>query len=84
MSGTTFRSKTVVTRKPHRCIFCWAGIPAGERCWYWSGVYDGDFQSSYGHAECQEAFDDDGCEEFTPGDYPVPDRIRKMYSEVSA
>lgn len=83
MSDCTFIHRQVHTRKPHRCIFCWAPIPIGELCWYWTGVYDGEFQSSHGHAECQSSFEDDGCEEFTPGDYPVPDRIRTLYTAVA-
>lgn len=79
MSNCTLRSKIVVTRKPHHCIFCWAGIPKGDNANHWVGVYDGDFQANYAHPECQTAWEDDGADEFTPGDYPVPDRIRQHY-----
>jgi hypothetical protein len=76
VSDTTIQSKDVKTRKPHRCVFCWSGIPVGELANYWCGVYDGEFQSNHAHQECLQAWLDDGAEEFTPGDYPAPERIR--------
>jgi hypothetical protein len=85
MSDVTFQSRVVKTRKKHRCIFCWASIPVGESARYMAGVQDGEFQSDYGHAECYTAWETD-CEfndydfEFTPGDYPVPQRIRDYYA----
>jgi hypothetical protein len=87
VSDLTLQAKTVKTRTPHRCIFCWAAIPVGELAHYWSGLYDGEFQSSYGHSECQARWEED-CEfndydiEFMPGDYPVPQRIREYYASA--
>lgn len=84
MSDCTLRLRMVRTRKPHRCIYCWAMIPVEELCSYWVGVYDGKFNSNYGHVECQTAFEDDDCEDFCPGDYPVPERIREFYSKKAS
>jgi hypothetical protein len=80
MSDVTFQVKVVKTRKKHRCVFCWASIPVGELAHFWAGIYDGEFNSNYGHAECQTAWEDHGDEEFMPGEYPVPQRIRDYYA----
>jgi hypothetical protein len=77
---STLRSKYVTTRKPHRCEFCSAAIPVGDRAHYWAGVYDGEFQSNYGHRECQLAWELSGDGDFIMGELPVPTRIRDFYS----
>jgi len=77
VADCTFESKTVKTRKPHRCIGCWAPIAVGEECHYWSGVFDGELGSNHMHKECEAGWDG---EDFTPGDFPVPQRVREQFS----
>jgi hypothetical protein len=77
---STLRSKYVTTRKPHRCAFCSAAIPVGDRAHYWAGVYDGEFQSNYGHRECQLAWELSGDDDFIMGEFPIPVRIRDFHN----
>lgn len=76
MSTFTALSKWVVARKRHRCDGCWGPIPVGEEHYYWRGVFDGAWQENRLHRECEQAHANDGYEEFIPGDYPVPERLR--------
>lgn len=71
-------------RKDHRCAGCGARIPKGEDHYNYRGIYGGDWQNWRMHEECHAAYDADGDDEFIEGDYPVPDRIRSMYEQVSA
>lgn len=63
-------------KKNHRCEACYAVIPAGERHFHFKGMYHGDWQNWRMHTECHDSHEADGCEEFMPGEFPVPDRIR--------
>jgi hypothetical protein len=49
----------------------------GEECHYWSGVFDGELGSNHMHKECEAGWDG---EDFTPGDFPVPQRVREQFS----
>ena len=48
-------SKTVKTKKIHRCEQCGTAIDAGETCTSATGSYCGDFYSYYIHPECEAA-----------------------------
>ena len=65
-----------VARKPHRCIWCFAAIPVGERYTQQSGFYDGRAYRSRYHDECFDDLADGSDFEFTPGCGDVPERLR--------
>ena len=69
--------KWVKGSKPHRCVGCWTQISKGEVHFNYHGRYDGDWQNWRMHKECQESWDVNGCGEFTPGDFPIPDRLKE-------
>lgn len=75
--------KHVVGRKRHRCMACWSFIPVKEKHHHCKGMYDGDWQNWRMHNECFESYKADGYGEFTPGDYPVPYRVKEMYGVAS-
>jgi hypothetical protein len=64
--------KTLKTRKSHRCEWCYERIVAGETCYRYKGMYDGDWQNWYMHPECYEDFRNSGDDEFTPGSAERP------------
>lgn len=47
--------KEVKCRKRHVCIWCGEDINMGDKAMYFSGIYEGDFQSHYMHPECDSA-----------------------------
>ncbi len=47
-------SKFVTTRKPHQCWGCGEAFPAGTRMDYTTGVFCGDFYSSYYCEDCHD------------------------------
>ena len=47
-------SKNVKTRKEHNCAFCGRTILAGSEVFYWGGMYNGEFQSSYACNWCDD------------------------------
>lgn len=51
-----YNTRKVTTRKPHRCAQCSHIIPAGTKCFYSSGVFEGDFMSDYEHLDCHAAW----------------------------
>jgi len=57
MSATTLSYKTVKTRKTHRCDICGRQIRKGAKAHYWSGIYEGAFQSGYAHSVCQHLWE---------------------------
>lgn len=72
MSYTLLSERTRVARKPHRCIWCWEAIPAGESYVDERSVHDGEFQQHHFHPECRDAMQeaavaDGGVIEWTPG-----------------
>lgn len=75
-------AKTVTGRKAHRCEACYCWIPKGEPHHHFKGMFDGEWQDWRMHDECYKSYCADGCEEFTPGDFPVPERIKQHYAEV--
>lgn len=68
--------KWVVGRKLHRCTACYALIAKGESHYNYRGMYENEWQNWRMHKECFDAWDADGCEEFMPGDFPAPDRLK--------
>lgn len=68
----------IVARKDHRCQGCLSKIPKGEMHYQFKGAYEGEWQNWRMHEECFADWDINGCEEFMPGDLPVPDRIREL------
>jgi len=69
-----------VARRAHRCIGCYAQIPAGERYHMQTGVYDGRWFANKLHTECADALAADadcGWYEFTPGELVPPVRLRE-------
>ena len=57
------------TRKEHQCFGCNKKFSAGSRLWYQSGVWDGDFYSSYMCGPCrQELYRGDYADGFSEGD----------------
>lgn len=55
---TTFKSKEVKIRKQHQCFSCFRKFPVGTKMNYWSGLYEGDFNSNYTCVDCQKIMDD--------------------------
>lgn len=47
--------KEVNCGKAHVCIWCGESIGKGDKAMYFSGVFEGDFQSHYMHPECDSA-----------------------------
>lgn len=52
--STILQDKLVKTRKEHYCFSCLRRFPIGTDMWYWSGIYEGDFNSSYTCKTCKE------------------------------
>jgi hypothetical protein len=50
---TCLRHKEIKTRKRHRCSLCHRIIRKGAKCWYYAGIFEGDFQAHYTHAVCE-------------------------------
>lgn len=76
--------RTLIGRKDYRCEACYAKIPKGEPHYNYRGTYGGDWQNWRMHSECYEAYEQDGFEEFISGDYPVPERIRQLYTQCES
>jgi len=68
----------VVGNRRHRCAACMGPIPLKERHYHYRGMYGGDWQNWRMHVECYETYAQDNFEEFTGGDFPVPDRIAPL------
>lgn len=51
-----FTERKLRARKSHRCAQCGKLVDAGQTCFRYSGVFEGDFFSSYEHTDCREAF----------------------------
>jgi len=47
-----YNSKSVKTRKVHRCFLCWVKIEVGTVVDYESGKFDGAMFSRHSHPEC--------------------------------
>lgn len=71
-------SKTVKSKKKHRCVFCGQGIAVNESYIRSTGVYEGDFYSHASHPECEKQFQEDakkdGDYEIDPYGYPRPEK----------
>lgn len=64
-------------RKRLRCVMCWTFIPPGEKYVRYKGKYEGEWQNWAAHQECYETYMDQmPGEEFTPGDFEPPERLR--------
>lgn len=46
--------KVKKTRKDHKCFGCREKIPVGSSCYYFSGVYEGDFCADYLCTKCKD------------------------------
>lgn len=68
-------------RKRYRCDACYGPIPKGETHANYRGMYENEWQNWRMHRECYEGYSADGCGEFMPGDFPMPERIRAMLGE---
>lgn len=66
-----------ISCKIHRCEACWHTIAAGEIHQQVSVVSDGKWQHHRMHDECFVALEEDGGEEFCPGELPPPARLVK-------
>jgi hypothetical protein len=64
--------KTVKTRKPHRCAWCYEKIEVGEDAYRYKGMFEGDWQNWHMHPECIKAFRQSGEEYFLPGENERP------------
>lgn len=51
--NTTLKYQEVTIRRPRRCHCCTDLTPKGEDMWYWVGVNDGDFMTSYTCLICE-------------------------------
>jgi hypothetical protein len=49
-------SKTIVTRKAHRCWWCGELIGRGEKCVFWVWKEDGELNPTWVHPECSAAW----------------------------
>lgn len=67
MSATTLTDKTIVTRIEHLCFSCHRRFPKGTTMRYWSGLYEGDFNSVYNCMTCQEIMNMDSENEYPDG-----------------
>lgn len=56
--------KSVVTRKPHQCVWCGQMISAGKTATYATG-YDGGWWSFYIHFECDWAWGESKLDEIS-------------------
>ena len=81
MSQDFGEGKWVIGRKRHRCESCFGPIQKGERHWHYQGMYEGDWQNWRMHEECYLACEEDGDDEFMPGEAPMPDRVRAFVED---
>lgn len=68
-------------RKRHQCIACLGPIPVGEVHYHQTGFFDGSAFRNRFHVECWEALAEEGGDEFIPGDFEVPERLREVGNE---
>jgi len=68
MSTAYLQDKTVTCKKAHFCEWCGEPIARGDTAQYRSGVFNGDFYSTYEHPECYEAMQKSDFEEYYFGD----------------
>ena len=54
MGWEFYKTKTVKCRKPHKCALCSIEIKAGEKSIYFSGKWEGNFDSGYECLNCSE------------------------------
>jgi hypothetical protein len=67
--------KTVRTRRPHRCEWCYQAIDSGSECYHYKGMWEGDWQDWYMHHECKEVYSLNGDQDgFMPGEGERPVR----------
>jgi len=62
--------REIIPRKPHRCEWCFEQINAGEKCYHYKGMFEGDWQNWYMHPECERdcRISDPYGDGFMPGD----------------
>ncbi len=72
---------TVRSRKMRRCECCFGPIARGEQCHYYSGIYDGVWQSYHLHLECYEDLNkyNEAKWEFTSGGGDWPNRVKAYW-----
>ena len=51
---TTFKRKSVITRKEHKCMSCYRKFPEKSKMTYWAGIFDGEFGYNYTCSTCEE------------------------------
>ncbi len=66
--------KWVKATKDHTCDGCLGPIAKGESHYNYRGMYDGEWQNWRMHEECFEAWEANGCGEFTMGSFDPPER----------
>jgi hypothetical protein len=76
MSGFCRTAESKPARKEHRCQACHWQIAIGEHYMEQTGVWDGKAFRNRFHDECFYALSDDGDDEFTPGSFDPPDRLK--------
>jgi hypothetical protein len=54
MSYTSLKYKQIKTKKSHLCFSCLKRFPANVTMVYWTGIYNGDFNSGYTCLTCEE------------------------------
>lgn len=52
--STTLTYRMVTVRKDRQCFGCLQSFPAGTQMRYWSGIYEGGFNSGYTCQTCEE------------------------------
>ncbi len=55
MSFISLTSEIRKARVEHKCVWCGEQILKGEKYFYNTGLFDGDWQSNHWHEECIEA-----------------------------
>ena len=54
MCHVPLKYKKVKISKPHLCFSCLTKFPKDTRMIYWTGIFDGDFNSGYTCLTCEE------------------------------
>jgi hypothetical protein len=76
MSYSLLKSRRVVARKAHQCVWCGHSILKNSHYERENSIYDGEFQNFAWHEACRKAsyaaFDETHEEEFMPGDNQMP------------
>lgn len=70
MSFTLLDEKHPIARKDYICEWCSEKILKGEKYYRYKGIYEGRFQDTCMHLECEDAsskyFKNNTCDDFAP------------------